>query len=276
MTVAHEVVGPTAAWSSWHVEPMVVLALVVGASIYGAGLPRTRARISGSRVVAWYGGLAIAAVALLGPPDTAAHDLFSAHMIQHLVLILIVAPLLVAGRPVRVMGSIVPRRALRIAVRVVPVELARSPVIVGIATAAALASWHAPALYSAAVRLDLVHGLEHASFLATALAFWAIVLNHRASAGARAALVFAVFLFGGGLGALLTFTTTVLYPVHATGPVAWGLSPLADQQLAGVIMWIPSGAIYVIAFGVLFLSWLRGLEARFPARPPAGERAADG
>ena len=144
----------------------------------------------------------------------------------------------------------------------------------GIATAAALGIWHVPAMYDAALTSDPVHAIEHASFLGAAFAFWAVVLGRR-GIGTRAALTFAVFLFSGGLGALLTFSGRRFYSSHGLGPQAWGLTPVADQQLAGVIMWIPSGAVYVISFAILFVAWMRRLEARMPSRPPGSGEVVD-
>jgi putative membrane protein len=106
----------------------------------------------------------------------------------------------------------------------------------------------------------VLHALEHLAFLSTALAVWAVVIpapRKHPRYGVAAGLLFATALQSGALGAILTFATAVLYPIHALGAGLWGLTALQDQQLAGVIMWIPAGAIYFIAIGVLAARWLK-------------------
>lgn len=278
--LAHGGAGWIAAWR-WDPEWMVPLLLLTAASSYLFGLSRLRSRASraGPRTrLAWFFGLAVAGAALFGPLDAAAHDLFSAHMIQHLILILVVAPALVAGHPARVLGAAFPVAVRRFSVRSSGHSIARavrSPIVVGLLTAGVLGAWHIPLLYGAALHSDVVHAAEHGSFVTTGVAFWSFILSRR-PVGIRAALMFAVFLFSGALGALLTFSGTVFYPMHARGPAAWGLTPMSDQQLAGVVMWVPSGFIYVLSFVVLFVTWMHRLETRMPSRPPAARGAIDG
>lgn len=281
MILAHGAIGPAAAWQTWQIDLGLIMTFVVGGAVYVFGVARLRSRasrISPRRILAGIGALFAAVVALMGPVEAAAHDLFAAHMVQHLVLILLIAPLLIAARPLRVIGSAASLTLRRRSVAWAEGSLGRalrSPLVVGSFMVSALAAWHAPPLYEAALRSQPIHVGEHASFLVAALAFWAAVLGRR-PAGTRAALTFAVFLFSGALGALMTFSGTVLYPGHGGGPSAWGLTPLEDQQLAGVIMWIPSGASYVVAFGALFIAWMSRLEARMPSRPKTAKGAADG
>lgn len=280
MILAHGATGPAASWH-WEADWSVIVMLVAGGAAYFFGLSKLRARGSRSRplaTVAWIAALGAAVVSLIGPLDAAAHDLFSVHMVQHLVLMLVVAPGVVAGRPVRVIGATFSPSVRRMFARASHSSVGRaagSPLVVGIATAGVLGAWHIPVLYGAALHSDVVHAAEHGSFLVTAVAFWSFALGRRAL-GARAALMFAIFLFSGALGALLTFSGTSFYPMHGSGPAGWGLTPLSDQQLAGVIMWVPSGGIYVLSFAALFIAWMRRLEARMPSRPPTVGGAADG
>jgi cytochrome c oxidase assembly factor CtaG len=124
--------------------------------------------------------------------------------------------------------------------------------------------WHAPALFEAALRSDVIHALEHITFFATAILFWqslAMALRSTAAVPAGIAAGFLTLVHGGFLGALITFSPTLLYPWYRQGPERWGLSPLADQQLAGLIMWVPAALIYLLACLVLAARLLKVPEA---------------
>jgi putative membrane protein len=215
------------------------------------------------------GGVAIAVA--LGPPlHGAAEELFAAHMVQHLVLVAVAAPLLAAGLPGAVLLVRLPPTArrsigrwLRRAQRLVPLARPHIAGLVGVwlLHVVILWSWHAPALYEAALRRPALHALEHASLLLSATAFWAMVLrprDHRA-AGAAGALL---YLFAGAgqstaLGALLTLAAEPSYPRHAPTAARWGLTPLEDQHLAGLIMWVLGGVGYLVAALVVLARVLR-------------------
>ncbi|HEX2188904.1 MAG TPA: cytochrome c oxidase assembly protein, partial [Longimicrobiaceae bacterium] len=131
--------------------------------------------------------------------------------------------------------------------------------------AAAIWLWHLPALYQATLASDAVHGLQHLSFLGTALLFWWALAHGRRGRTGYGAAVLALFttaLHSGGLGALLTFSPRPWYPAYAESTAAWGLTPLEDQQLAGLIMWIPAGVSYLIAGLLLLAGWMRESERR--------------
>jgi cytochrome c oxidase assembly factor CtaG len=139
------------------------------------------------------------------------------------------------------------------------------PVPVLVLHVTALYLWHLPVLYQAALNDDRLHALEHASFFGTAWLFWWLIVDEkgRRKLGDGAAVLF-VFLAGlasGALGALLTFAPTALYPIQALGARAWGLTPLTDQQLAGLIMWVPAGVVYVLTAAVLFLRWMSVMDS---------------
>jgi cytochrome c oxidase assembly factor CtaG len=112
---------------------------------------------------------------------------------------------------------------------------------------------------------DAVHGLEHASFFGTAWLFWWLVIDEKGrrklADGAAVLFVFVAGLASGALGALLTFAPSVLYPIQAVGARGWGLTPLQDQQLAGLIMWVPAGVVYVLTAAVLFLKWMSAMDS---------------
>jgi putative membrane protein len=126
--------------------------------------------------------------------------------------------------------------------------------------ALALWLWHVPAAYQATLRSNLAHTAQHASFLGTALLFWWMVLHSRGARAAHGPAIFCLFatvLHTGVLGALLTLAPTVLYPDYVPWTRAWGLTPLEDQQLGGLFMWIPGGLAYVAAGLALLADWLR-------------------
>jgi len=135
---------------------------------------------------------------------------------------------------------------------------------------AAIWLWHAPALFQSTLHNDAVHALQHVSFFASALLFWWTIIHAHAPGGRARAVTFGtavLLLFGtalhsGALGGLLTFSRTLWYPAYGNAAAAWGLSPLEDQQLAGLIMWIPATFAYLVAALFLFAGWLRASEER--------------
>jgi putative membrane protein len=194
--------------------------------------------------------------------------LFSAHMVQHLMLMLIAAPLLVAGAPVLAALWALPRpwrrkigRWWRRSPRVrTAVAWITTPLVVWLMQLAAMWVWHSPGLYQAALRSERVHSLEHLSLLVAALLFWWLVMQpvgqRRMSYPATMVFIATTLMQTGALGALLSFSQRPWYPAHAAGAAAWHLTPLADQQLAGVIMWVPMDLIYLAAAAVVFMRWL--------------------
>ena len=131
--------------------------------------------------------------------------------------------------------------------------------------AVALWMWHIPALFQATIDNDLVHFFQHASFLGSALLFWWAVLHgrHRVSGYGMAVLyMFTTALHSGLLGALITFARRVWYPAYANTTVSWGLTPLEDQQLGGLIMWVPAGFVYVFAGLAFVVGWMRASDRR--------------
>jgi len=207
--------------------------------------------------LAFHTTMLTAGLALFGPLDTLAQDSTAWHMGQHMLLIVVVAPLAVLARPLpqwrALLGAQVDvlwRRLHR---------LSRDPLRCALLHAAAIWFWHAPGPYIAAVQTPAWHVLEHASFLFSGWLFWWSVLRP-GRAGvlpAALALLFTV-MHTGLLGALLSFASA---PLYASGPAA-----LADQQLAGLVMWIPGGLVYLLAAVWAAWRWLDTLVAVQPAR----------
>jgi putative membrane protein len=218
-------------------------------------------------------------MALVSPLHALGGALFSAHMAQHEVLMAVAAPLLVLGRPLVPFLWALPkgwRTGLGGAAKAGPVHAAWRGVSAAPAAwvlhALALWAWHLPAFYGLALRSEWAHGAQHASFLLTGLLFWWALLRGRGgrmSYGAAVLYVFGMGVQGGGLGALLTLAPRPWYPPYALTTQAWGLSALEDQQLAGLIMWVPASVSYLLAGLWLFAEWLRESERRTVRRETA-------
>jgi putative membrane protein len=267
-----------ALWSTWSWQPLPDIAVV--ALFYSVGLARLWRKRGGERAVgrrhaaASFGGLLAVTAALVSPIHHAGDQLLSAHMLQHLVLILVAAPLLALGRPQLPFLLALPRswrRALHAIGARPPVRATRrmltSPAAIWVVGVAVLWSWHVPLLYDAAVRSQGLHTLEHLSFLVTAFMFWWVVLRPTGeglSPGRDVLYVFTAGLAGSALGALFAFATSPIYPAYIPRALALGVSPLSDQQLAGLIMWIPAGVVYLAFASWLFVRWLRVVERDAP------------
>lgn len=284
--------APHDLWSSWTFDPWIVLPLAAAAWLYFRGLARLRRRAPAARGLppwrtgAFAAGLALMVIALVSPLDAMGSALFSAHMAQHEVMIVLAAPLIVIGRPLVPMLWALPpasRRSLgrwsRSWVRA-PWRVLTMPAVAFTLHAAAVLVWHVPAFYQATLSSDLVHALQHLSFVGTALLFWWAMLGggrmQRARYGAAVLCLFGTALYGSALGALLTFATAPWYPAYGSWPLVWGLTPLEDQELGGLIMWIPAGLVHLPTALLFVALWARlfsdpgvARHARYEMRGPA-------
>jgi putative membrane protein len=198
--------------------------------------------------------------------------LFSAHMTQHEILMLIAAPLFVLGRPfIAAMWAIPPgwRKDAGGLINLPPIKriwtILTNAAVAWAIHAVALWVWHIPTMFQATLRSDAVHTLQHASFFLSALLFWwAIIYGKRglASYGAGVLYLFTTSIQSGLLGVFLTLTGRVWYPEYSKYSSAWGLTPLEDQQLGGLIMWVPAGIVYIAAALIMFAGWMRESENR--------------
>jgi putative membrane protein len=199
-------------------------------------------------------------------------------MVQHELLMIVAAPLLVLGRPLAAWTwafALQQRRSLAQATRWRWLAwlwgCITRPLVAWALHALALWGWHVPELFDAALHHEWIHVLQHTSFFGTALLFWWSVLgrDRRSSHGGFALVsVFTTMLHTSALGALLTFATTAWYPSYVAAGGAMGLTPVEDQQIGGLIMWIPGGTAYLIAALVLV--------ARLLARPALTRASAAG
>jgi putative membrane protein len=278
-------------WKFWTFDPFVIAPILACTFLYVCGLRNLRRRSSLAvtwwQVVSFSCGMLSLAVALVSPLHALGSVLFSAHMTQHEVLMLLAAPLIVMGRPLIVFLWALPetwRKTLGDASKVP--WFARSwrfltlPVVVWLVHGITLWVWHLPYLYQATLSSDLVHGLQHSFFLFTALLFWWTLIHGRfghSGYGAAVLYIYTTAVHSSVLGALLTFAQNVWYPVYDGRTTTWGLTALEDQQLGGLIMWVPSGAVFVVIGLALFAAWLgesekRALLARTDSMVRAGGR----
>jgi putative membrane protein len=261
---------------TWGRDPVVWLSLALAGWLYVRGVRRLwRESGRGRGIRRWEAwayacGWAALFVALVSPLHPLGEVLFSAHMAQHEVLMVGAAPLVVLGRPlIAFMWALPVERARAVGdwPKAVWFQSAwrklTNPLAAWAIHAAALWVWHAPALFQATLRSDFVHTLQHVSFLGSALLFWwALIHGPRGLMGYGAAVlyVFTTSVHSGVLGAFITFTGTLLYPAYARTAPQWGLTPLEDQQLGGLIMWVPAGLVYVVAGLALCAGWMRESE----------------
>lgn len=264
------VASPALTWSG---EPWLLAVLAGVALLYVAGLRNlwrsagTGRGLSMPRAWAFGGGWLTLLAALVSPLDTLGSELFSAHMVQHELLMIVAAPLLVLGRPLAVWTWSMPRRwrariagGLTTGIIAGPWAALTHPVSAWALHALALWLWHAPVLFDAALRTRWIHDLQHASFLSTALLFWWAVLGpgvHRATRPAGLLYLFTTMAHTTALGALLTLAPTSWYAPYVATSVQLGLDPLEDQQLGGLVMWVPGGLVYLLATLALLASLMR-------------------
>jgi putative membrane protein len=257
-------------WSAWTFDIGVVASLVACAVLYERGIRRLwrsagreRGVTAGQRARFWAGWLTLF-IALVSPLHALGSVLFSAHMSQHELLMVLAAPLIVTSQPVVAFAWGIDKPTL---VRLSRWDAAHwagtlwrtlsAPAAALVVHLAVLLAWHLPLFYQATLRSEIVHALQHSSFFLSALAFWwGLLRSRRQAAGLGVAYLFVAMMVTGLFGALLTFASQLWYPAYAATSAAWGLSPLDDQRLGGMIMWIPGGASYLLAALWLMSGWI--------------------
>jgi putative membrane protein len=262
---------PSASDAGWRIA--VAVPLVLAGCAYARGLRRAWRRAGAGRGVrpaealAFGAGVAVLAVMIALPLHESGRLRFAPHMLEHELLRVLAAPLLAAGRPGVPYLLALPLAWRRLVSGWIMNGGARRlwqplfrPGAAWALYGAALWLWHAPALFEAALQSETVHYLQHLTLLVTALLFWASLLPRRADGKTRIAAVFSLFttsMHSTLLGALLTLSPTVWYASYAGATGPGGLSALEDQQLAGLIMWVPAGLVYMAAALALLGASLR-------------------
>jgi cytochrome c oxidase assembly factor CtaG len=257
----------------WNVEPWLVALMAFSVAAYATGYLRLRRRsgkhgrsLRARHGVVFAGGSCALALALFSPLDALSAWLFSAHMVQHETIMLIAAPLLVLGRPLAVWIWALPHewrlsvgRCIRERRFAASWRFMTAPLTGWVLHAVALWAWHAPAAFEAALVHPLVHSLQHTSFLLTALVFWWTVFGdgaRRQSGGHAMLSVFTTMVHTTALGALITLAPGLWYPYYVEPCSTLGIDPLHDQQLGGLIMWVPGATAYLIGGLVIATRWL--------------------
>ena len=268
--------APHDLWQAWNIDPVLVTGFALIICVYARGRAHgSRRPIDRWRTRSFVVAMLALGVALLSPLEPLSSALASAHMVQHVLLILVAAPLLAFSAPSSTLlrGSpLSVRRASgrwrrRLRLRAAAFAPLRNPAMVWLLHVATLWVWHSASAYDATLESEAVHILEHVTFVVTGVLFWRSVIGSRSagrvSNGVGVLLVFGMSMQSVFLSALLTFASEPWYEGYAATTAAWGLEPLADQQLAGAIMWIPAGAVYVLVGLTLLASWIR-LSEREP------------
>jgi cytochrome c oxidase assembly factor CtaG len=265
--------APHDLWGAWNLDPVLLGGFLLAAWAFWRGQTSgPRRPVDSWRARCFTVALVALGLALLSPLDALSGALASAHMVQHLLLLLVAAPLLALSAPSSAIlrGSpLALRRASgrwrrRLGLTHGNLGVLRHPAAVWLLAVGVVWFWHAAAPYDATLDNELLHVLEHASFLATAVLFWQVVVGVRGAArvsgGLGVLLVFTMAMQSVFLSVLLTFARTPWYSGYAATTAPWGLDPLTDQRLAGVIMWIPAGGIYLVVALALLVTWIRATE----------------
>lgn len=260
----------------WSFELSITLPLVALAVAYAVGLIR-RGSLGTLRWrhASFAAGWLSLFLALCSPIHELGESLFSAHMLQHEILILVSAPLIAAAHPAAtLLWAFAPGQRRFIGSWVHAIEsrfsLLTRPLTAWLLEALALWIWHVPALYQATLESDWVHAAQHLSFFLTAVLFWSALYGVGRSAfgyGAATAYTFGTAVHCSALGALLTFSAVIWYPAYEHTTTQFGLTPMQDQQLGGVIMWVPSAITFLIVGLTLFALWLKESGNRIQHTP---------
>jgi putative membrane protein len=282
---------------AWSWEPGVVVPVILTLLLYAIGVSRIYARnrrnpaIPVWQIVTFAAGWFTLVVALNSPLHKMGSVLFSAHMSQHELLMVVAAPLLVLGRPLIPFLFAMPERVRERLGTFSRLKAVRSvwlwitgPLIVWAIHGITLWIWHLPSLYQATLDRESIHAAQHTTFLVSALLFWWTLIHGRYGRlgyGVAFLYVFTTALHTSILGALLTFAQQLWYPIYEGRTLPWNLTALEDQQLGGLIMWIPSGTVFIVVGLAMFAAWIGESEKRaqysytheIAKMPAGGDRA---
>src|SRR5438270_504370 len=254
--------------TAWNWEPSIIIgtALLVGLYLYGIGPLRRKyqlaTEVKRGQVVAFLLGVFIMFLALVSPLDELGDSyLFSAHMVQHLFITLVGPPLLLIGTPAWLLQPLLRQRAVFLIARVLTF-----PALAFLLYNADFWLWHAPPLYNATLENQGIHILEHVTFIVFGILNWWPIFSPseelpRLSLGGQILYIFLTGMPTVALGAGLTFFPP-LYAPYLAAPRIWGLSAAVDQQLGGLIMWIPGNIFYIVIVSILFIRWMHGQDAK--------------
>ncbi|MFW6070742.1 MAG: cytochrome c oxidase assembly protein [bacterium] len=274
---------------SWEWRVEIIIPLLLAGVIYFRGWRRLRhvgrrpSRLAnGWRLAAYWSALLLVALALMSPIDVLASQFFFMHMIQHLMLIMLAAPLLMLADPMpfllwglptgarRGVGRFLSRLLHRKSSSRRYLRAATGPGVVWMAFVFFLLGWHDPGAYDAALRNDFIHDVEHFTFFAPAVLYWWHVvgaaphIHKRFSRAAQILYVIAAIPPNMLTGIAIAFAGQPIYTYYLGVPRVWGIDVLGDQTLGGVIMWVPGSMMYIMAILILTARWLQGEERKPP------------
>ena len=254
--------------TQWNLEPSILIgtALLTGLYLYAIGPYRKRhfpeEPVRTGQTIAFLSGMVIMLLALVSPLDELGDSyLFSAHMLQHLCLTIIGPPLLLLGTPEWIV-----KQAFKSKVIFQIAKVLTYPVVAFVLFNVDFWLWHAPPLYNATLENQTIHILEHLTFIFFGLCYWWPIFSPSKDLPALpiGGQIFYLFISGMPsvlLGAGLTFTPP-LYAPYIAAPRIWGISAATDQQLGGLIMWVPVSIFYIGIMSVLFIRWMLQQEAQ--------------
>lgn len=263
----------------WHTPPSVLIGTLALAAGYlwatgpwreSLGIPDEPAKRH--RRTAWFmAGLSVMFLALTGPiHDVSDYYLFSGHMVQHLLITMVVPPMLIRGVPEWLVETALEVRWIR---RVA--EVLVRPLVAGVLFSVVMVVWHVPELYDLSLRNHDVHIAEHLSFMVTSVIVWWPILSpyeaHRPSWGVQMIYLFLLGLPMKLVGAFITLSESVVYTFYLEAPRVWPyLTPLADQQVGGLLMWVPGGFTFWGVMTVIFFRWYAEEGDPIPRAPAIG------
>ena len=245
-------------WLAWSIHPSTVIGLGELAAIYlwRASRAKPEERVSGAQKLSFFAALFVIFASLNGPLHDLSDDyLFSAHMVQHLLLTLAMPPLLIAGIPGWMLRPLLRNRVLGAIGRRVT-----RPLICFAIFNVVIAAWHIPGLYNLAMANHNIHIVEHLMFMAAAVLMWWPLMSPlpelpRLAYPGQMLYCFLMSLPMSIIAVYITMANRVLYPAYASAPRISPLSPMDDQMLGGLIMWVPGGLIFALIMTVVFFKW---------------------
>jgi cytochrome c oxidase assembly factor CtaG len=270
---------------SWSFDPTVIIGVTLAAVLYARGWrvlqrhTRRQAGLQPWRAWCFYFGLFSISIALLSPIGTYGELFFFMHMTQHMLLIIFGAPFVLLGAPLvpimlglprSVRGTVGYLFSAKLPFRMI-LHLLTTPLVAMVIFLIVIGIWHVPRYYDAAQGASWIHYLEHVMFLGAALLYWWPVIHpsggkRRLGYGPALGYLLPSLVQGMIIGAILTFAKEPLYETYKAVPRVWGLSALADQQLAGIIMWLVGGFIYLVPVFVLLSLFMKAEEEEPDAR----------
>jgi putative membrane protein len=265
-------------WLRWSIHPSTVIGIAALAGLYlwrGRNAPPGES-LSGPRKISFFAGLIVIFASLNGPLHDLSDDyLFSAHMVQHLLLTLAMPPLLIAGIPGWMLRPLLRNSAIAAVAR----RLTR-PVVCFTIFNVVIAAWHIPVLYNSAMANHNIHIVEHLMFMATAVLMWWPLMSPlpelpRLAYPGQMLYCFLMSIPMSIVAVYITMADRVLYPAYSAAPRVSPLSPMDDQMLGGLIMWVPGGLIFAVIMTVVFFKWVaRGEDSTAGAQVDWKPRAA--